>query len=66
VRSKRTAEGKVRQVTLLNLGRHFPGAQEQWPVLCVRIEPLLSAQSDLRTVEGSAALEREAQRGAAQ
>jgi hypothetical protein len=57
VRSERTAEGKVRPITLLNLGRHFPVAQEQGPVLCARIEQLLSAQSEL---------EREAQRCAGQ
>jgi hypothetical protein len=41
-------------------------AQEQWPVLCARIEQRLSAQSDLRAVECPAALEREAQRCAGQ
>jgi len=66
VRSRRSAEGKVWQVTLLHLGRHFSVAQEQWPGLCARIEQLLSAQSDRRAVECSATLEREAQRCAAQ
>ena len=32
VRSERVG-GKVRQVTLLNLGRHFALSQEQWPQL---------------------------------
>ena len=39
VRTERVA-GKVRQITLLNLGRHFPLPQEDWPALCGRIEPL--------------------------
>lgn len=34
----------VRQVTLLNLGRHFPVAQDRWPSLCARIEEILSGQ----------------------
>lgn len=38
VRSERTPEGRVRQVTLLNLGRHFSVDQTQWPILCARIE----------------------------
>ena len=33
--------GKVRQITVLNLGRNFPFKQEDWPVLCSRIEQLL-------------------------
>jgi hypothetical protein len=43
VESRRVG-GKVRQVTLLNLGRHFKLAKERWPDLCVRIEQLLSGQ----------------------
>jgi len=30
--------GKVRQITILNLGRHFPVKQENRPLLCNRIE----------------------------
>ena len=33
--------GKVRQITVLNLGRHFPFKRENWPLLCSRIEYLL-------------------------
>ena len=44
VRSERIG-GKVRQVTLLNLGRHFPTKQEDWPLLCRRIEGILSGQA---------------------
>ena len=31
---------QVRQTTLLNLGRHFALAQEEWPALCARLEEL--------------------------
>jgi len=37
---------KVRQKTLLNLGRNFSLSKEQWPRLCVRIDQLLSGQSN--------------------
>ena len=40
VRSERTG-AKVRQRTLLNLGRHFEVAQSDWPALCRRIDELL-------------------------
>jgi len=36
VRTERIA-GRVRQLTLLNLGRHFAVAQEDWPSMCPRI-----------------------------
>ena len=39
VRSERVGD-KVRQRTLLNLGRHFDAAQSDWPALCQRIEEL--------------------------
>lgn len=65
VRSERTAEGKVRQVTVLNLGRHFAIEQEHWPLLCARLEQLLSGQPQLLAVDCPAAVEREAQRCAA-
>jgi transposase len=39
--------GKVRQRTLLNLGRNFSLPQEQWPQLCARIEQILSGQLTL-------------------
>src|SRR5487761_2264517 len=39
--------GKVRQITVLNLGRHFPVKQEDWPLLCSRIEQLLQPQDSL-------------------
>jgi Transposase DDE domain len=38
---------QVRQVTLLNLGRHFDLPRPDWPRLCTRIEALLAAQPGL-------------------
>jgi transposase len=64
VRSERLG-GKVRQVTLLNLGRHFPVAQAHWPTLCVRLEEILSGQEVLLGGCGGLLIEREAQRLAA-
>jgi transposase len=46
VESRRVG-GKVRQVTLLNLGRHFTLTKERWPQLCARIEQLLAGQDSL-------------------
>jgi hypothetical protein len=65
VRTER-AGGKVRQITLLNLGRHFPLPQEEWAALCARIEQLTCGQASLLPVELSDAAERLAQRYAAQ
>jgi len=39
--------GKVRQRTLLNLGRHFDVPREQWVPLVQRIEQLVSRQGNL-------------------
>ena len=64
VRSERLG-GKVRQVTLLNLGRHFAVAQADWPTLCARLEELLSGQEALLGGYGGLLVEREAQRLAA-
>jgi transposase len=61
VRSERQG-GKVRQVTLLNLGRHFAVAQAHWPTLCARLEELLSGQEVLLGGRGGLLIEREAQR----
>ena len=62
VASERIA-GKVRQQTLLNLGRNFSLPQEQWPQLCARIEQILSGQRSL--LEVSHTIETMAQRYAA-
>jgi hypothetical protein len=54
--------GKVRQITVLNLGRHFPIKQEDWPLLCRRIEQLLQPQEILLPLACSEVIERTAQR----
>ena len=64
VRSERI-DGKVRQRTLLNLGRHFEVAQNDWPALTRRIDELLAGQLALPR-DGSPALESHAQRITAQ
>jgi transposase len=43
VASQRTGN-QVRQITLLNLGRHFDLPQPDWPRLCARIDALLAGQ----------------------
>src|SRR5665647_1567048 len=59
-------DGKPRQMTLLNLGRHFAVDQDLWASLCVRIEQLLSHQTELLPIELPLAVEKAAQRIAAQ
>jgi transposase len=54
---------QVRQRTLLNLGRQFSLAKDDWPLLCCRIEQILSGQGTL--LPESAAIESLAQRYAA-
>ena len=60
VRSHRVS-GKVRQQTLLNLGCHFSIPRHHWPLLCRRLDRILSGQLPLLQ-EGSTQLEEEAQR----
>ena len=57
---------RVRQRTLLNLGRHFAIPQAHWPLLCVRLEQLLSRQQTLIPATVTPTVEPEAQRIAAQ
>jgi len=57
---------KVRQITLLNLGRNFDVGREYWSVLCSRIERILSGQRDLFSGECPVSVEEEAQRIAMQ
>jgi transposase len=54
---------QVRQRTLLNLGRQFSLVKDEWPLLCTRIEQLLSGQGTL--LSESAPIEALAQRYAA-
>ncbi len=65
VQSRREG-AKVRQITLLNLGRNFDVGREYWPVLCSRIEGLLAGQGDLFSGECPVSVEEEAQRIAMQ
>ena len=59
VQSERVG-GRVRQLTLLNLGRHFALPPEEWPALCARLEELRRGQGALLASAGP--VEREAQR----
>lgn len=65
VRSIRV-DGKVKQQTVLNLGRHFDVDSKYWPDLCARIEELLSDQAILLPTPCSPTVERHANRIAAQ
>ena len=58
--------GKVKQRTLLNLGRYFDLPQAQWQILSSRIGQLLSIQTTLLGIELEAPLETRAQRYVAQ
>jgi transposase len=57
---------RVRQRTLLNLGRHFEVPREQWGALVQRIEHLVGGQQDLMPAYLDARWEEAAQRYAAQ
>lgn len=65
VRSERDG-ARVRQRTLLNLGRHFDIDRERWPLLCQRVEQTLDGRAGLFDAPVPAQVEREAQRIAAQ
>jgi len=58
VESRRVGD-KVRQVTLLNLGRHFALPRERWPELCQRLDQLLRGRQAL--VPAAESVERIAQ-----
>jgi transposase len=61
VRSDRIG-AKVRQRTLLNLGRHFEIDQVHWPAFCAYLEELLKGQETLIPPELPADAEQEVQR----
>jgi hypothetical protein len=44
-------EDKVRQQTVINLGRHIEVPREQWAPLVQRIEQLLQGDHDLLTIK---------------
>ena len=54
--------GKVRQITIFNLGRNFSIKQEDWPILCRRIEQLLQPQDTFVPINCPTTIERVAQR----
>jgi transposase len=58
----RRVHGKPRQLTLLNLGKHFAVEQDYWPALCARIDELLRHQAPLFPMDFPASVELEAQR----
>ena len=64
VRSERDGD-RVRQRTLLNLGRHFDVDRELWPLLCQRVEQILDGRGELFG-DAPGDVETEAQRIAAQ
>ena len=53
---------KVRQKTLLNLGRHFPIDQGDWPLLCQRVDELMTHQATLNFMTLPTEIEAEARR----
>jgi len=65
VESRREGD-RVRQTTLLNLGRHFDLPEAHWPSLCARLSQLLGSQSILVPVDLPEAVEGAAQALAAQ
>lgn len=54
--------GKVKQRTLLNLGRHFSVEKKYWSLLCQRIEELMTAQNRLDFICAEPNIESEARR----
>ena len=58
--------GKVKQRTLINLGRYFDVPQAQWQSLSSRIDRLLTGQSSFLSIELDEDLEAIAQRYTAQ
>ena len=63
VRNERSGD-RVRQHTLLNLGRDFPLERRHWPVLCARTQHQLERQGELVPLSCAQEVERDAQRDA--
>ncbi|MCY4301905.1 MAG: hypothetical protein OXC68_09270, partial [Aestuariivita sp.] len=61
VESRREGD-KVRPKTLLNLGRHFPMDQGDWPLLCPRVDALMTHPATLNFRTLPTAVETEARR----
>ena len=53
--------GRVRQITLLNLGSHFELPEGQWGLLCLRLGQLLGQQDVLMPADAGAEMEAAAQ-----
>jgi transposase len=64
VRTERIG-GRVKQVTLLNLGRHFDLDRSLWPEFCARLSELIAPQGLLEPIGCSSVVEAVAQRYAA-
>ncbi len=64
--SSERLDGKVKQVTLLNLGRHFPVDAACWPAVCRRVTELMAGQASLLDPALPKAAALEAERIAAQ
>ena len=64
--SSERIDGKVKQVTLLNLGRHFALDASLWPAVCQRVTELMAGQACLLDPALPKAAAREAERIAAQ
>ena len=65
VRTERV-DGRVKQVTLLNLGRHFDVPTEQWPLFCTRLSEVLSPQASVAPTAVPPEVEQAVQRYAEQ
>ena len=65
VRTERVG-GRVKQTTLLNLGRHFDLPAEQWPLFCTRLGELLTPQASVARTLVPQAVEQAVQRYAEQ
>lgn len=65
VRTERI-DGRVKQITLLNLGRHFEVPTAQWPLFCTRLSELLSPQASMAPTTVPPALEQVVRRYAEQ
>lgn len=64
--SSERIDGKVKQVTLLNLGRHFAVDAALWPAVCQRVNELMAGQACLLDPALPKAAAQEADRIAAQ
>lgn len=64
--SSERIDGKVKQVTLLNLGRHFAVDASLWPAVCRRVTELMAGQASLLDPALPKAAAQEAERIAAQ